>query len=107
MQAGRQIAGVVSVKHVYEIAKLKIEDINCAHMGLQEMCHKVVDCANRCGIKVVNHDLDPEELREFLTQRKETEKKELQEIAEKKAARMMKAAAAPVLPATPAAPVKK
>ena len=92
MQPGRKVAGVVSIKHVYEIAKFKLEDINCAHMSLKEMCIKVINSANRAGIKVVKHDLDPVEMDEFLRQRQEIEKQELQELAEKRAAKMMRAA---------------
>ncbi len=94
MQPGRGVAGVISVKHVYEIAKYKLDDINCAHMSLEQMCISVVNTANRAGIKILPHDLSPDELREFLDARKQIEKKELQELAEKKAAKMMRAAPA-------------
>ena len=94
MQPGRQVAGVVSIKHIYEIAKYKLDDINCAHMSLKEMCIKVINSANRAGIKVVKHDLNPDELKEFMEGRANLEKKELQELAEKKAAKMMRTTAA-------------
>lgn len=93
MQPGRSVSGIISLKHVYEIANFKIKDINCAHLDLKEMCVRVLNTASRCGIKVVKHDIDPEELAEFLDKRKELEKKELQELSEKKAAKMMRAAA--------------
>jgi large subunit ribosomal protein L11 len=91
MQPGHNVAGVISVKHVYEIAKYKLDDINCAHMNIKEMCIRVINAANRAGIKVVKHDLDPVELKEFLDERANIEKKELQELLEKKAAKMMRA----------------
>ena len=102
MQPGKNINGVVSIKHVYEIAKYKLNDINCAHMDIKEMCIKVINTANRCGIKVVKHDLDPDELNEFFEERKEIEKKEMQELAEKKAAKMMRAAPVATTAATQA-----
>lgn len=92
MLPGQKVAGVLSIKHVYEIAKFKLEDVNCAHMSLKEMCIKVLNSANRAGIKVVKHDLDSAELEEFLNQRQEIEKQELQELADKRAAKMMRAA---------------
>lgn len=92
MEPGRKVAGVVSIKHVYEIAKFKLEDINCAHMSLKEMCIKVINSANRAGIKVVKHDLDPVELKEFLEQREELEKQELKELTDKRAAKLMRSA---------------
>ena len=93
MEPGRTTVGVVSIKHVYEIAKFKIQDIYCAQFSLREMCIRVLNVANMDGIKVVKHDLDANELREFLAKRAEIEKAEIASLAEKKAARMMKASA--------------
>ena len=92
MQPGRTVAGVISIKHVYEIAKYKLDDINCAHMDIKEMCIKVINSANRAGIKIVKHDIDPVELKEFLDERANIEKLELQELLDKKSAKMMRAA---------------
>jgi large subunit ribosomal protein L11 len=94
MEPGRKIAGVVSIKHVYEIAKFKSEDINCKHMSIRDLCIRVLNSANRCGIKVVHQDLNPIELSEFLAQRKSLEEQELNDIAEKRASKRMKAASA-------------
>lgn len=93
MKPGTQVGGVVSVKHVYEIAKYKSEDINCAHMSMKELCISVINSANRSGIKVVHDDIDPVELREFLDKRKSLETQELNDIAERRAAKMVRAAA--------------
>jgi large subunit ribosomal protein L11 len=57
MEPGKKVAGVVSIKHVYEIAKFKNDDINCASFSLQEMCINVINAANRAGIKIVHRDL--------------------------------------------------
>lgn len=94
MEPGNKIAGIVSLKHVYEIAKFKIDDINCAHFDMKQMCINVLNSANRCGIKVVKNDIDPIELGEFLEERNKINQKELSEIAEKRAAKMMRSAAA-------------
>ena len=94
VEPGGKVAGVVSLKHVYEIAKFKQEDVNCAHLSLKQMCISVINTANRSGIKVVKHDLDPNELAEFLDERKRIEQAEITQIAEKRAAKMMRSAAA-------------
>ena len=57
MEPGRKVAGVISIKHVYEIAKFKNEDINCESFSLKEMCINVLKVCHRAGIKVVPHDL--------------------------------------------------
>lgn len=101
MEPGRKVAGVISLKHVYEIAKFKIEDINCAHMSLKELCIKVINSANRAGIKVVKHDLDPVELDEFLSKREEIAKEELKELSEKRAAKLMRSTATATATTTP------
>merc|ERR1712127_454265 len=94
MQPGRQVAGIVNLKHIYEIAKYKHTDNNFQHLSLKEVCIKVINSANRSGIQVVKHDLDPTELREFLNLRMKLEEEEKGEIAAKKAAKSMRAAKA-------------
>jgi large subunit ribosomal protein L11 len=100
MEPGHKVAGVISLKHIYEIAKFKITDKNCAHMDLKQMCIKVINTANRAGIKIIKHDLDPAELKEFLDARKQIEDNELKLLTEKKAAKMMRAPATPVAATT-------
>jgi len=73
MEPGRKVGGVISIKHVYEIAKYKNEELNCASYSLKEMCQNVINVANRTGIKIVHNDLNPAELREFLDERKRHE----------------------------------
>ena len=91
MNSGKDVAGFITLKHVYEIAKYKIDDINCAHYSLERMCINVLNVARQCGVKVVKGDLDPEELGEFLKARQEVVKKELAELVEKRQAKMMRA----------------
>ena len=92
MQAGHQVAGIVTLKHIYEIAKYKCDDINYAHMTMKEMCISVLNKANQSGIKVIKEDLDPDELKEFLEKRAKVNEEEIKMIAEKKAAKLMRAA---------------
>jgi large subunit ribosomal protein L11 len=94
MEPGRKVGGVISIKHVYEIAKYKNEELNCASYTLKEMCQNVINVANRAGIKIVHNDLNPAELREFLDERKRHEEIELKQVAEKRAAKLMRASTA-------------
>lgn len=91
MHCGKDTAGFITLKHVYEIAKYKLDDINCAHYSLERMCINVLNSARQCGVKVLKTDIDPEELREFLKAREEVIKKEKADLAEKRAAKMMRA----------------
>jgi hypothetical protein len=59
---------------------------------MEQMCIRVINTALMCGVKVLKHDLDPVELGEFLQKREEINKKERAEIAEKRAAKLMRAA---------------
>lgn len=93
MEPGHKYSGIVSLKHVYEIAKFKHDDINCAHFSMKQMCINVLNTANRCGIKVVKEDLDANELGEFLAEREKISQKEVSDIAERRAAKMMRSSA--------------
>jgi large subunit ribosomal protein L11 len=50
-------ASTVTLKHVYEIAKVKQSDPYCQYMSLESICKSIMGTANTMGIKVVK-DLD-------------------------------------------------
>lgn len=53
-QPGAEIAvGTVTLKHVYEIAKIKSKDDHLAHIPLESMCRSIIGTASTCGIQVV------------------------------------------------------
>lgn len=82
----KEVAGKITLKHLYEIAAIKIQDPPNALLTLQQMCEMLVGVSRTCGIEIVR-DLDPEEYRQFLDERKivvEDQKKELQEKREAK-----------------------
>ena len=54
---GHVVASTLSLKHVYEIAKVKQSDPFCEYMPLESICKSVIATANSMGIKVVR-DLD-------------------------------------------------
>lgn len=84
-----QTVGMITRKHVYEIALIKSKDEYWQEFDLQEICDVVIDYAYRCGIKVVDH-LDPEEYGKFLKERAEIVRKELEEIQAAKEAKLLR-----------------
>ncbi|KAK4337426.1 hypothetical protein RND71_043537 [Anisodus tanguticus] len=85
----KEVAGKITVKHVYEIAKLKSEDPDYEFIPLQKVCDDVVKSARSLGVQVV-HRLDPIEYAEFLKERKEVVKKQIQELQESKEAKLLR-----------------
>lgn len=49
---GSESVGHVSLKHVYEIAKIKSADKHLAHIPLESLCCNVIGTASTCGITV-------------------------------------------------------
>ncbi|XP_071724413.1 uncharacterized protein [Rutidosis leptorrhynchoides] len=52
-RAGHVVASTVTLKHVYEIAKVKQSDPYCQYMSLESISKSVIGTANSMGIKVV------------------------------------------------------
>ncbi|CAO1620827.1 unnamed protein product [Sympodiomycopsis kandeliae] len=50
-QGGAGVCGTVSMKHIYEIAKIKIQDV--PGVGEQQMCKIVAGSARSMGIRIV------------------------------------------------------
>ncbi|SAL97320.1 hypothetical protein [Absidia glauca] len=51
---GSETVGQVSLKHVYEIAKLKQQDTNLTHLSLESICGSIIGVAKSVGIQVVH-----------------------------------------------------
>ncbi|KAG6552046.1 hypothetical protein Mapa_006352 [Marchantia paleacea] len=51
-RAGHDVAGVVTVKHVYEIAKIKQTDPECQYMDLEAISRSILGTARSMGIAV-------------------------------------------------------
>lgn len=49
---GHESVGSVSLKHVYEIAKIKQKDRHLAHLQLEALCKSILSTAKTCGIQV-------------------------------------------------------
>ncbi|KAK3535907.1 hypothetical protein QTP70_021206 [Hemibagrus guttatus] len=76
-KTGHETAGMVSVRAVYEIAKVKAQDecFKLQDTSMQNVVKSIIGSARSLGIKVVN-DLSPKDYGEFLRQREERLKEE-------------------------------
>ncbi|KAL1514066.1 hypothetical protein ABEB36_003389 [Hypothenemus hampei] len=88
---GKEIAGKVTLKHVYEIAKIKSSDPTLQLLSLEDICKMIVGVARSCGIEVVK-DLDAKEYGEFLKGRAVIIEQQQKELLEKKEAKLLRAA---------------
>lgn len=89
MSPGKEIAGKITLKHVYEIAKIKQQDPPLYLTPLKEICELVIGSAHSCGIEVVR-DLDAKEYEEFLNERKLVVEDQQRELQEKKEAKLLR-----------------
>ncbi|KAI8137511.1 50S ribosomal protein L11 [Fennellomyces sp. T-0311] len=51
---GSEVVAKLSLKHIYEIAKIKQTDANLKHLPLQSICGSVIGVAKSVGIEVVH-----------------------------------------------------
>ncbi|XP_023241382.1 39S ribosomal protein L11, mitochondrial-like [Centruroides sculpturatus] len=91
MQPTKETIGKVTVKHVYEIAKIKSKDSIYDCVPLEKICKDVIRSAHTIGIQVVHH-LDPKEYGEFLKEKQEFVAEQLREIEEKRQAKLLRTA---------------
>lgn len=89
MSPGREVAGKVSLKHIYEIAKIKQQDPPLQLTPLKQICELTIGVAHSIGLEVVR-EIDPEEYGEFLKNRTSVVEEQLKELQEKKEAKMLR-----------------
>jgi len=85
----KEVAGKITLKHLYEIAAIKIQDPPNALLTVQQMCEMLVGVARTCGIEIVK-DLDAEEYGAFLEERKAVVEEQKKELQEKREAKMLR-----------------
>ena len=51
---GREIAGTVTLKQIYEIASIKKQDSVFNNSTLEGVCKRLIGSCRSCGIKVVS-----------------------------------------------------
>jgi len=89
--AGREFAGKVTLRHIYEIARIKSADPCFDHIPMERICKSVIGVAHSCGIEVVRH-LDADEYGAFLQERRKIVEQQEAELAEAKAAKLLRVA---------------
>uniref|UniRef100_H3AA50 Large ribosomal subunit protein uL11m n=1 Tax=Latimeria chalumnae TaxID=7897 RepID=H3AA50_LATCH len=77
-----EVAGMVTVKHIYEIAQVKIKDesFTIRNMSLEDVAKSIIGSARSLGIKVVK-DLTAEDYGNFLQEQEEKRKVEAEALA--------------------------
>ncbi|PVV04443.1 hypothetical protein BB560_001053 [Smittium megazygosporum] len=50
---GSEVVGELSLKHIYEIALIKQQDLHLQHISLENLCKTVIGSAKSVGINVV------------------------------------------------------
>lgn len=86
----KEVAGMVTVKHVYEIAKIKSQDAYYENVPMEKIFQEVVVRALQMGVKIV-HKLDGKEYAEFLEKRRLEVEEELKKLEEERQARLLRA----------------
>lgn len=84
-----EIAGKITLKHLYEIACIKSKDPPLALLSLEDVCKMLVGIARSCGIEIVR-TLDPAEYKEFMEQREKVVQDLLTEMKLSKEAKMQR-----------------
>ncbi|XP_050407457.1 39S ribosomal protein L11, mitochondrial [Patella vulgata] len=90
MKTGHETAGKVTLKHVYEIAKIKSQDPTFENVPMELICQKIIGSAHSCGIEVVKN-LTVEDYSQFIQDRQvilEQQKEELEELRQAKMLRL-------------------
>ncbi|CAL1296576.1 unnamed protein product [Larinioides sclopetarius] len=86
-------AGKISLKHVYEIAKIKSQDPVFDCVPIKEICQKIIDEARTVGVETVPR-LTEEEYAAFREERKVIVEQQTTELEEKRKAKIIKQAKA-------------
>ncbi|XP_034937701.1 39S ribosomal protein L11, mitochondrial [Chelonus insularis] len=84
-----EVAGMITLKHLYEIAKIKSQDPPLAMMSLKQITEMLVGTAKTIGIKIVR-ELDPDELGKFLEERAIIDAQQRAAIEEAKEAKKLR-----------------
>ena len=53
LSQGKHMVGRITMKHVYEIARIKQKDASLCHLSLESVCRTVMGTAKSMGIDVI------------------------------------------------------
>ena len=86
---GEGVVGRITLRHVYEIAKVKAADPTLKNVEMREICMKVIGCARTIGVEVVD-EIDPVEYAQFLELKRAQVAKQLKELEERRQAKVLR-----------------
>lgn len=89
MKPGHEVAGKITLRHLYEIAAIKLQDPPNALLTHQQMTQMLVGVCRTLGVEVVRH-LDAEEYAKFLAERKIVIAQQKAAMAEEREAKMLR-----------------
>lgn len=89
VKPGHEIAGKITLRHLYEIAKIKLQDPPNALLTHKQMCQMLVGIARSCGVEVVRN-MDPDEYAKFLAERKIIIAQQKAALEEEREAKMLR-----------------
>jgi len=88
---GHEVAGKVTLRHIYEIARIKSADPCNENVPMETLCRLIIKSAHTLGIEVVR-DLDAEEYGAYLEERRKIVEQQETELQEAKAAKLLRVA---------------
>lgn len=91
MNSSKEVSGILSLKHVYEIAQVKSKDPIYDCVPLKKICEDIVEEATRCGVKVVDK-IDPDKYVAFMKERREIVAKQIKELEEARQSKLLRTA---------------
>ncbi|KAI2805747.1 hypothetical protein RDWZM_008919 [Blomia tropicalis] len=89
MNNSKEIAGILSLKHVYEIAVIKSKDPLYDCVPLKKICEDIIQEAKYCGVKIVDR-IDPEKYVNFMKERRELVSQQLKELEDARQSKLLR-----------------
>ncbi|XP_061191897.1 large ribosomal subunit protein uL11m-like [Saccostrea echinata] len=90
MKTGQEVAGKLSLKHIYEIAKIKeTTDNRFRGTSLEAICKTLIGQCHDIGIEVVR-DLKPENYGKFLEERQQIVQEQEEALEAKRQAKLLR-----------------
>lgn len=91
MNPMEETAGILSLKHVYEIAVIKSKDPLYDCVPLKKICEEIITYCYKCGVKVVDK-IDEEKYVKFVNERREIVANQLKELEDLKQSKLLRTA---------------
>ncbi|KAL7648462.1 UNVERIFIED_CONTAM: hypothetical protein RMT77_000368 [Armadillidium vulgare] len=89
MRPGAEEVGKITIKHIYEIAKIEKEDPRYKLIPLPKLCEILISSAHSIGIEVVR-DIDLQDYGQYLEEKALLVEEQLKELQEKREAKLLR-----------------